>query len=256
MKVVILAGGFGTRLSEHTNIIPKPMLQVNGKPILIHIMEYYASYGHKDFYIALGYKSEVIKDYFSKLPILSSDFTIDLKTGSLKIHKGSTRDWTVTLVDTGINSLTGGRLKRLKKYIGDESFMMTYGDGLSDVNIDNLLDFHQEKKSLVTVTAVRPAARFGELDISNEGVVNSFQEKPQTSQGWINGGYFVMEPGFLDFIENDQTILEKEPLETAASNRLLSAFKHKGFWQCIDTKRDLEYLNSLTENQNIPWRRK
>ena len=226
MKVVILAGGLGTRLSEYTKTIPKPMVQIAKKPMLIHIMEHYSRYGFNDFYIALGYKSKIIKDYF-------------------KTHK---HDWSVNLIDTGIYTMTGGRLKRLKKYLGNESFLMTYGDGISNVNIEKLINFHKKNKKLVTLTAVRPPARFGAIKISGKNV-KYFREKSSLDEGWINGGFFVMEPKFIEMIKNDKTYLEKEPFEFAANKKQLLAYKHKGFWQCMDTKRDKDKLDKILKKK-------
>ena len=228
MKVVILAGGFGTRLSEYTKTIPKPMVSIGGKPLLLHIMKFYAKYGFKDFYIALGYKSEVIKKFFNK-----------------KIS-----DWNIHLIETGKNTMTGGRLKRLKKYIGNEKFMMTYGDGLSKLNLKKLLKFHNKKKKMVTLTAVRPPARFGAIKIVGNKV-NYFKEKSKLDEGWINGGFFVIEPEFFKFIKGDGTYLEKEPLEKVAKRGQLGAYKHKGFWQCMDTKRDKDKLNEIIKSKKI-----
>ena len=222
MKVILLAGGFGTRLSEYTKTIPKPMIDINGKPMLLHIMKLYAKYGFKDFYIALGYKGEMIKKFFNK----------------------NFFDWNINLIETGTNTMTGGRLKRLKKYVGKETFMMTYGDGLSNVNLKKLLKFHKKNKKLVTLTAVRPTARFGALKIKG-GYVSSFKEKSKLDEGWINGGFFVIEPKFFRFIRNDNTYLEREPLEKVTKKRQLVAFKHEGFWQCMDTKRDKDNLNKI-----------
>lgn len=252
MKVVVLAGGFGTRLSEYTTTIPKPMVAIGGKPILEHIMDIYSKYSHNEFYIALGYKSELIKEYFYNYKILRSDFKINLKTGYIFPYKDYSKDWTVNLINTGQNSMTGGRLLRLKPYL-DETFFFTYGDAVSDLNIHELLRFHKAKKKLVTITAVRPPARFGQLNINNSDIVTSFEEKPQLKQGWINGGYFVIEPEFLNYIENDQSILEKTPLELAAKKGELAAFKHDGFWQCMDTKRDKDNLENLIKNKQVPW---
>ncbi len=252
MKVVILAGGFGTRLSEHTDIIPKPMVPIGGKPILMHIMNTYANFGYKDFYLALGYKAEVIKEYFLKFHSLNSDFKIDLKTGKLIPFQVNSVDWEITLVDTGLNSMTGGRLKRLQNYVGNETFMLTYGDGVANVDIKALLDFHKGHGKLVTMTAVRPSARFGELTLDGNSVL-SFQEKPQLHDGWINGGFFVMEPEFFDYIEGDSTLLEREPLELVAKEGQLMAYRHQDFWQCMDSKRDLELLESLWQKGQAPW---
>ena len=253
MKVIILAGGFGTRLSEYTESIPKPMVSIGGKPILWHIMNSYAKFDHKDFYVALGYKAEVIKEYFLNYRTLNSDFTVDLSNGSVVAHQQDTVDWKITLVDTGLNSMTGGRVKRMQDFIGDELCLLTYGDGVGDVDLDALVTFHKSHGKMVTVSAVHPVARFGELDINNN-IVISFKEKPQVNQGWINGGYFVIEPEFFDLIEGDSTILEKEPLEQAAKMGELMAYKHNGFWQCMDTKRDRDSLESLWKDDNAPWK--
>ena len=251
MKVILLAGGFGTRLSEYTDIIPKPMVTVGGKPILWHVMQQYAKFGHKDFYIALGYKSEVIKDYFLKYNSLSSDFTVDLSNGKINSHQTNAVDWKVTLVNTGENSMTGGRVKRLRSFIGNETCMLTYGDGVSNINIDELLKFHRSHGKMITVSAVRPNARFGELEIENN-LVKSFKEKPQLHEGWINGGFFVFEPEFFDLIDGDETLLEREPLERATKLGELMAYQHQGFWHCMDTKRDHELLEALWL-KGAPW---
>ncbi len=219
MKVVILAGGFGTRLSEYTKTIPKPMIKVKGKPLIYHIMKNYAKYGFKDFYIALGYKGHAIKNFFKK----------------------NSFNWNINLIDTGRKTMTGGRLKRLTKHLKNETFMMTYGDGLSNVNIKKLINFHKKNKKMVTLTAVRPPARFGALKLKGNSITY-FKEKSKVDEGWINGGFFVIEPEFLNYIKNDQTFLEKEPLEKVCKKKTLVAFKHDGFWQCVDTKRDLEKL--------------
>jgi glucose-1-phosphate cytidylyltransferase len=254
MKVILLAGGFGTRLSEYTESIPKPMVLIGGKPILWHILNNYAHFGHKDFYIALGYKANLIKEYFLNYRTLNADFTVDLATGLVSPHQLGEVDWKVTLVDTGLHSMTGGRVRRMKHYIGNETCLLTYGDGLSDIDIEQLVAFHRNHGKMVTVTAVHPGARFGELEIKGEQVV-SFQEKPQTGQGWINGGYFVIEPEFFDFIQSDQTILEREPLEQIAKIGELMSFKHKGFWQCMDTKRDRDNLEKSWISGNAPWKK-
>jgi len=230
MKVVLLAGGFGTRLSEYTRTIPKPMIDIDGKPILFHIMKFYAKHGFKNFYIALGYKGEMIKKFFNR-----------------KFF-----DWNINLIETGKNTMTGGRLKRLKKYIGKETFMMTYGDGLSNVNLKKLLRFHKKNKKLVTLTAVRPAARFGALKLKGHHV-SYFKEKSRLDEGWINGGFFVMEPEFLKFIKSDNTYLEREPLEQVTKKKQLAAFKHEGFWQCMDTKRDKDKLNKILKSKKIKF---
>ena len=251
MKVILLAGGFGSRLGEYTDLIPKPMVAVGGKPILWHIMKTYAHFGHTDFYLALGYKSDVIKNYFLNYRSLNSNFTVDLGTGNVMAHQKDALDWKVTLVDTGDSSMTGGRVKRLKDFIGNETFLLTYGDGVSDIDIGALVDFHRSHGKMVTVSAVRPSARFGELEISGSKV-ESFQEKPQLHEGWINGGYFVVEPEFFNFIEGDSTLLEREPMEKAVEMGELMAYHHDGFWQCMDTKRDVDLLSSLWE-KGAPW---
>ena len=230
MKVVLLAGGFGTRLSEYTKTVPKPMINIAGKPMLIHIMQQYAKYGFKDFYIALGYKGKVIKNFFKK----------------------NSFNWNINLIETGQKTMTGGRLKRLKKYIGKETFMMTYGDGLSNVNIKQLLKFHKKNKKLVTLTAVRPPARFGVIKVKGPRVCY-FKEKSKLNEGWINGGFFVMEPEFLNFIKNDKTYLEREPLENITKKKQLAAFTHEGFWQCLDTKRDKDKLNTILKSKKIKF---
>ena len=254
MKVIILAGGFGTRLSELTESSPKPMVMIGGKPILWHIMKYFAHYGHNRFYLALGYKAEMIKEYFLHYRTMNADFTANLKTGDVLPHQQDEVDWEVTLVDTGLHSMTGGRVKRMKSYISNETCLLTYGDGVADVDLDQLIAFHQNHGKMVTVTAVHPGARFGELEMKENQVI-SFQEKPQTGQDWINGGYFVIEPEFFDLIEEDQTILEREPLEGAAKMGELMAFLHKGFWQCMDTKRDRDNLEVLWRTEKAPWKR-
>jgi len=252
MKVIILAGGFGTRLAEYAETIPKPMVPIGGKPIIWHIMQRYAVFGHKDFYIALGFKSEVIKEYFLSFNAINSDFSMDLSTGKITTHNSSGIDWNVTLVDTGQDSMTGGRVKRLESFIGNEPFLLTYGDGVADIDIDALMKFHENHGRMVTITAVHPAARFGELSIDGD-CVKSFKEKPQVTRGWINGGFFVCQPQFFDLIKDDQTVLEKEPLEQAAIMGELMAYNHEGFWQCMDTKRDRDLLEELWQSGKVPW---
>lgn len=254
MKVILLAGGFGTRLSEYTDLIPKPMVSIGGRPILWHIMKTYAAFGHKDFYVALGYKADVVKEYFLNYRALNSDFTVDLGSGAVTPHQADPVDWRVTLVDTGANSMTGGRVRRMKPFVGNETCMLTYGDGVADVDLDALLKFHRSHGKLVTVTAVRPTARFGELDMDGDTVI-SFKEKPQLHEGWINGGYFVVEPAFFDLIAGDDTILERDPLERAAAMGELRAWRHEGYWQCMDTKRDRDALEDLWSSGKAPWRR-
>ena len=252
MKVIILAGGFGTRLSEYTSSIPKPMVTIGGRPILWHIMQTYAHYGYKDFYIALGYKAELVKEYFLHYRSLNADFTVDLATGSLTPHQNDSVDWKVTLVDTGAESMTGGRVKRMQQFIGNETCMLTYGDGVSDVDIADALTFHKKHGKMVTMTAVHPVPRFGEL-ITEGNLVTYFKEKPNMGQGWINGGYFIVEPEFFDLIEGDNTVLEQAPLEQAAKMGELVAYQHEGFWQCMDTKRDRDLLNELWQSGKAPW---
>lgn len=253
MKVILLAGGFGTRLAEYTDVIPKPMVAIGGKPILWHIMRTYASFGHSDFFVALGYKAEVIKSYFLNYRSLNADFSVDLATGQVAPHQLDEVDWRVTLVHTGDQSMTGGRIKRMQKFIGNETCMLTYGDGVADIDLDGLLAFHRSHGKMVTVSAVRPAARFGELEM-NGAQVTSFKEKPQLHEGWINGGYFVVEPAFFDLIAGDETMLEREPLEAAAQMGQLMAYRHEGFWHCMDTKRDHDLLESMWE-KGAPWAR-
>lgn len=252
MKVIILAGGFGTRLSEYTDTIPKPMVSVGDKPVLWHIMRHYAHFGHKDFHLALGYKSEIIKDYFLNYKSLNSDFTVDLATGTIVTNNVDIIDWKVTLTQTGLNSMTGGRVKRLKPIIGNEPFLLTYGDGLSNININELISFHRSHGKMITVSAVHPTARFGELNIDIDRVT-SFKEKPQTNEGWVNGGYFVIEPAFFDLIDDDSSVLEKEPLEKAAELGQLMAYRHHGFWQPMDTKRDRDSLEEMWHSGSPPW---
>ena len=252
MKVIILAGGLGSRLSEYTENIPKPMVPIGGKPILWQIMQHYANYGYTDFYIALGYKAETIKEYFLTFSTINSDFSLDMSTGHVETYNVNDLDWRVTLVDTGQDSMTGGRVKLMQPYIGEEPFMLTYGDGVADIDINALVDFHKDHKKMVTVTAVHPVARFGELELDGE-CVTSFQEKPQVTRGWINGGFFVCQPKFFDLLLNDSTILERDPLENAAKQKELMAYKHDGFWQCMDTKRDKDLMEELWQQKQAPW---
>ena len=252
MKVIILAGGFGTRLSEYTDKIPKPMVTIGSRPIIWHIMRTYASFGYNDFYLALGYKAELIKDYFLHYRSLNTDFTVDLSNGTVESHQTDETDWRVTLIDTGLETMTGGRIKRLKKFVGNEPFMLTYGDGVANIDIDALLKFHKSHGKMVTLTAVRPSARFGDLNFDGNQVV-SFEEKPQLHEGWINGGFFVCQPELLDYIDNDNQMLEREPLERVVNDGELMAYKHEGFWHCMDTKRDYDQLKSLWESDAPPW---
>ena len=254
MKAIILAGGFGSRLSEETGLIPKPMVDIGGKPILHHIMDWYASFEIREFAIAAGYKANVIKDYFLNLANNQTDFTIDLKNNEKTLLGESIIDWEVTIVDTGLETLTGGRLKRLKQTIGSDTFLMTYGDGISDVDIAKLIRFHKSHGKMITVTAVHPIARFGEIILNDSSEVLQFKEKPQTQDGWINGGFFVVEPAFLELIEGDDTILEKEPLEKAAQMGELMAYRHEDFWYCMDTIRDRDTLREMWQIENAPWK--
>lgn len=254
MKVVILAGGFGTRLSEETHLRPKPMVDIGDKPILWHIMKIYSSYGFNEFIICLGYKGYMIKEYFANYFIHQSDLTIDLSVNSIQTHFSNAEPWKVTLVDTGKDSMTGGRIKRVQKYIGDEPFLLTYGDGVGNVDIEKLVAYHLTQKKLVTVTAVQPSGRFGAMDLSEGNQVNSFVEKPKGDGSWINGGFFVCQPEIFDFIESDSTIWEKEPLERIASAGQLTAFKHSGFWKPMDTLRDKQELERDWELGVAQWK--
>ena len=252
MKTVILAGGLGTRLAEDTALRPKPMVEIGDRPLLWHIMSLYAAHGFNEFVVACGYKGEVIKQYFANFPHHESDWTIDLRTGQRAITKQRSTDWKVHLVDTGANTLTGGRLLRLRHLLDGETFMVTYGDGLSSVNINALLDFHRSHGKMATVTAVHPPARFGELELQGN-CVSQFSEKSQTRVGWINGGFFVFEPGVLDLISGDSSSLEKDALEQLAADGSLMAYKHDGFWQPMDTQREKMALQELWQSGNPPW---
>ncbi len=256
MKVVILAGGLGTRLSEETVLRPKPMVEIGGKPILWHIMKIYSSYGFNHFSVACGYKGEGMKEYFRNYFFSESDFLLSLRDGSCTVINADTPDMLIELIETGPDTMTGGRLLRLreKKMVGNETFMVTYGDGVSDVDIESLLAFHRAHGKLATVTAVRPPARFGGLVLDGDKVVE-FTEKSQTGAGWINGGFFVFEPGVLDHIDGDQTSLEREPLERLAAEEQLMSFRHAGFWQPMDTLREKHLLESLWASGNAPWKR-
>lgn len=252
MKIAILAGGVGSRLAEETEIKPKPMVEIGGRPILWHIMMHYAHYGFRQFVIALGYKGEQIKRWMIDYSTLNSNLTVNLKDGKINAHGNHAQDWTVDLIDTGQATLTGGRIKRFAPHIGNETFMLTWGDGVSNVDLRKLLEFHRSHGKLLTVTAVRPPARFGRLEIQGDKVVD-FSEKPQLGEGWINGAFFVCEPGVFEYIRGDDTQWEREPLEKLANDGQLMAYKHAGFWQCMDTLRDKKLLESLWETNNAPW---
>ena len=253
MKVAILAGGLGTRLSEETAVKPKPMVEIGGKPILWHIMNIYAAYGFKEFVIALGYKGEIIKDYFLNYHYRARNLTVKLKTGEVAMHEGDSEDWIVHLLDTGADTNTGGRVKRLAEFIGNEPFMLTYGDGVSNINIPKLIEFHQAQRKLATLTAVRPPARFGQM-ILDDGKVTEFKEKPQIGEGWINGGFFVLQPEVVNYIDGDQTAWEFESLEKIAADGQLAAYQHEDFWQSMDTLRDVNVLEKFWREGNAPWK--
>jgi glucose-1-phosphate cytidylyltransferase len=254
MKVGILAGGLGSRLAEETDVRPKPMVEIGAMPVLWHIMKMYEHYGMKDFVVALGYKGEYIKRYMVDYCSLSGDLTVQLNTGNVLSRGSSAPEWQVDLIDTGQKTNTGGRIKRIAPAMGDETFMLTWGDGVSDINLAELLKFHRSHGKLLTLTAVRPPARFGALEITADGQVTRFQEKPQIGEGWINGAFFVCEPGIADYIEGDATLFEKEPLENLAADGELMAYQHTGFWQCMDTMRDKVLLNTLWESGKAPWK--
>lgn len=253
MKVGILAGGLGTRLAEETVIKPKPMVEIGGKPILWHVMKHYARYGHTDFSIALGYKGEYIKSWMKDFSSLHGSMTVKTRTGAITLHDHNSEDWSVDLVDTGDNTNTGGRIKRLKPWIGKGTFMLTWGDGVSDVDLDALLAYHRSHGKLATLTTVRPPARFGHIEFEGDQVT-TFTEKPQTAEGWINGAFFVLEPEIFDYIEGDDTQWEKEPLERLAADGQLMAYRHTSFWQCMDTIRDKLLLEKLWQEGNAPWK--
>jgi glucose-1-phosphate cytidylyltransferase len=254
MKVVILAGGLGTRLSEETVLRPKPMVEIGGMPILWHIMKIYSSYGYNDFVICLGYKGYVVKEYFANYFMHKSDVTIDLKNNSVKVHESEAEPWTITLVDTGVNSMTGGRIKRIQKHIGNEPFLLTYGDGVSDVNIKDLVATHQKNGKFCTVTSVQPSGRFGALNLGSENQVDSFLEKPKGDGAWINGGFFVCQPEVFTYIEGDSTIFEKAPMERLAADGQMGAHLHDGFWKPMDTLRDKIELEESWESNKAAWK--
>lgn len=256
MKVVILAGGLGTRISEESHLKPKPMIEVGGAPILWHIMKYYSSYGFNEFIICCGYKGYVIKEYFADYYLHRSDVTFDFANNNeMIIHNNVAEPWKVTVVDTGLHTMTGGRLKRIQKYVGDQTFMMTYGDGVSDIDLDALLEFHRVHKKAATLTAIQPGGRFGVLDIDDNETVRQFSEKAKEDGGWINAGFMVLEPEVFDYIEGDDTFFEKEPLENLALDGKLAAYRHEGFWKCMDTMRDKGMLDELWNSGQAPWKR-
>ncbi len=252
MQVVILAGGFGTRLAEETVRVPKPMVEIGGHPLLWHLLHFYAGFGHREFLIAAGYKSAVIKDYFYHFDVRENDLFVNLSDGTHRLVRTSPPDWEVGVIDTGTDTMTGGRLARLRRYLSDETFMVTYGDGLSDVDVTALLRFHRQQGRLATVTAVRPPARFGHLELDGDRVA-TFAEKPQTGDGWINGGFFVFEPGVFNYIAGDETKLEAHTLEQIAADGQLAAFRHDGFWQPMDTLREKQLLESIWHSGCAPW---
>ncbi len=255
MKAVILAGGYGTRISEETAVRPKPMVEIGGKPILWHIMKIYYAYDINDFIICCGYKGYMIKEYFANYFLHVSDVTFDMKNNKTEIHQNGAEPWRITLIDTGEKTMTGGRLKRVKDYVGNETFCMTYGDGVSNVNIKQLVGFHREQKALATLTAVQPSGRFGAFElIHDQNKIQTFKEKPQGDGAFINGGFFVLEPGVMDYIEGDMAIWEREPLENLARDGKLSAFRHSGFWQPMDTLRDRHVLEDLWNSCRAPWK--
>ena len=255
MKVVILAGGYGTRISEETHLKPKPMIEIGGKPILWHIMKIYSSYGYNDFIILLGYKGYFIKEYFANYFLHQSDITIDLKTNKLSVHNNTSEPWKVTLVETGIDSMTGSRIKKAQSYIGDKTFLLTYGDGVSDVNIKDSVIFHKKHGKIITTTAIQPEARFGNLVIDDEMKIEQFKEKPKNEGGWINGGFFVCESKIFEYLSfNEDCILEQEPLKNLTKDKEACAYKHHGFWQPMDTLRDNQKLNQLWKEKKAPWK--
>ena len=253
MKAVILAGGYGTRISEETHLKPKPMIEIGGMPILWHIMKHYSNYGINDFVICCGYKGYIIKEYFANYFLHRSDVTFDIKNNKMEVHKKFAEPWKVTLVDTGLNTMTGGRLQKIKPHIDDETFCFTYGDGISNVDISKSIKLHKDAETIATVTAVQPPGKFGRMNLKNNSV-SHFEEKPIGDGGWINGGYFILEPSVFDYLKNESTIWEREPLEELAKNNQLSAFRHNGFWHPIDTLWDKNYLENLWKNNDAPWK--
>jgi glucose-1-phosphate cytidylyltransferase len=254
MKVVLLAGGLGSRLREETTLRPKPLVEIGGYPMLWHIMNIYAAHGFDEFVVALGYRGSAIKDYFTNYHRRACDLTIKLRTGEVTVRAAEAEDWTVHLLDTGLHTATGGRTKRAAKFIGDETFMLTYGDGVADLDIGALLRFHRSHGRLATVTAARPSSRFGGLQLDGDGRVAEFEEKPQLGAGWVNGGFFVLEPGVADYIESDEVPFERAPLERLAADGQLAAYQHEGFWQPMDTMREVELLEGMWQDGTAPWR--
>lgn len=254
MKVVILAGGFGTRISEESHLKPKPMIEVGEKPILWHIMKHYSQYGYNEFVICLGYKQYVVKEFFADYFLHTSDVTFDLTTNSMKVHNNYAEPWKVTLIDTGLHTMTGGRVKRIREYVGNEPFMLTYGDGVSDIDLKELEAFHRAHGKIATISAVNVGQRFGVLDMDGSGQIHSFREKNDSDGGVINGGFMIMNPEVFDYIEGDTTVLEKEPLENLAKNGELMAYHHTGFWKCMDTQRDKMQLEEMWASGNAPWK--
>jgi glucose-1-phosphate cytidylyltransferase len=255
MKVVILAGGYGTRISEESHLTPKPMIEIGEKPILWHIMKFYSYYGHNEFIICCGYKQYVIKEFFADYYLHTSDVTFDFcEENKMIVHNNTSEPWKVTLIDTGLNTMTGGRIKRVASYLGNDSFMLTYGDGVSDVNVNELLKYHEAHGKIATITAIQPGGRFGGLDINSNNEIENFKEKSKEDGGWINGGFMVLKPEILNFIDGDQCIFERYPLETIAGQGQLKAYKHNGFWQCMDTLRDKQLLEELWNTNKAPWK--
>ena len=254
MKVVILAGGYGTRITEESHLKPKPMIGIGDRPILWHIMKHYSHYGFNDFVICLGYKGYVIKEFFSDYFLYTSDVTFDLAKNEMQVHNNYSEPWKVTLVDTGLDTMTGGRVKRIQKYIGNETFMLTYGDGVSDIDLNELVEFHKQKGKIATITAINPGHRFGAMEIDDNNQVMSFREKDKSDGGLINGGFMVLEPEFFNYLSGDSMILEKEPLENLSKEGQLVAYKHNGFWKCMDTLRDKNQLEEMWNNGQAPWK--
>ena len=254
MKVVILAGGFGTRISEESHLKPKPMIEIGERPILWHIMKHYSQYGFHEFVICLGYKQYVVKEFFADYFLHTSDVTFDLANNQMEVHNNYAEPWKVTLVDTGLHTMTGGRIKRIKDYVGDETFLLTYGDGVSDVNLDELLKFHRQHGKIATITGVNVGQRFGVLEVDDQGAITAFREKNDDDGKLVNGGFMVMEPKVFDYIEGDSTVFEKAPLEHLAADKELMVYRHNGFWHCMDTQRDKNHLEEMWQSGRAPWK--